>query len=206
MRAEIPSKLVVPRRHVIPSWRGIPSNARDLLLAFAFVGLVGACSTNKGTQVKAGAETFVDSADQVFYGVTAPLENGGIKRGTLFADTMYVMNDQTRFDFLNGRVEFNTVTGVRDGTMRADRGRFDRRQQQLEGWGNVIVRSEDGRVLKSPHVVYNQAQDKIWSDTTFEYTAEGQVHSGIGFETNTKMTRRKCESKCESRANVNIPR
>src|SRR3954466_10624199 len=132
---------------------------RRLILALAAVSAL-ACSTNKGTQVKARAETFADSADQVFFGVTAPFETGGIKRGTLFADTMYVMNDQTRFDFLNGHSDVNTTTRRPDGSARADRRPSRRRAQPLEGWGHVVVKSPDGRQLKSPHVVYNQLQDK----------------------------------------------
>lgn len=165
-----------------------------------------ACSTNKGTQVKASGETFADSADQVFYGVEAPLESGGVKRGTLFADTMYVMNDQTRFDFRKGHIEFNTATGVPDGSMRADRGRFDRRAEQLEGWGNVVVKSADGRMLKSPHIVFNRSLDKIWSDTTYEYTEPGKVSTGKGFETNQKMTRKICKADCKATAGVAIPK
>lgn len=176
-------------------------------LTLALTLTLVSCTSNKGTQVKASGETFADSADQVFFAVEAPLENGGVKRGTLFADTMYVMNDQTRFDFLMGRVEFNTLTGVPDGSLRADRGRYDRRQQQLEGWGNVIARSADGRTLKSPHIVFNQAQDRIWSDTTFEYTDEiGRVTTGHGFETNQKLTRQVCQKDCNLRAKVAIPR
>ena len=166
--------------------------------------MAAACSTNKGTQVKAGGETFADSADQVFYGVTAPLESDGVKRGTLFADTMYVMNDQTRFDFLKGHVEFNTTTGLPDGSLRADRGRYDRRQQQLEGWGNVVVKSADGKTLKSPHIVFNQIQDKIWSDTTFEFSEGSRVSTGKGFETNTKLTRKVCKADCKARGNVDL--
>ena len=168
--------------------------------------LIFACTANKGTQVKAGGETFADSADQVFYGVEAPLESGGVKRGTLFADTMYVMNDQTRFDFRMGRVEFNTALGVPDGSMRADRGRFDRRQEQLEGWGNVIVKSADGRTLKSPHIVFNRQLDKIWSDTTFEFIEPDRRTTGKGFQTNQKLTKRSCTAQCDTRANVAIPK
>lgn len=171
-----------------------------LTLALTLVG----CSTNKGTQVKASGETFADSADQVFYGVTAPLESGGVKRGTLFADTMYVMNDQTRFDFLKGRVEFNTPTGLPDGTMTADRGRYDRRQQQLEGWGHVVVQSADGKTLKSPHVVFNQLRDSIWSDTTYEFTDGDRINTGKGFVTNTKLTRKLCKADCKARGNVDL--
>lgn len=173
----------------------------------AGVVLLAACSNTKGTQVKARAETFADSADQVFYKVEAPLETGGVKRGTLFADTMYVMNDQTRFDFLAGHAEFNTTTGVPDGSMKADRGRFDRRAHTLEGWGNVVVKSADGKQLKSPHVVYNELQDRIWSDTTFEFVSDGQVTTGNGgFETNTAMTRKACKGGCKVRAAVQIPK
>jgi hypothetical protein len=168
--------------------------------------LLAACSNTKGTQVKARAETFADSADQVFYDVEAPLETGGVKRGTLFADTMYVMNDQTRFDFLVGHADFNTTTGVPDGSMKADRGRFDRRAETLEGWGNVVVKSADGRLLKSPHVVYSRREDKIWSDTTFEFIAEGKRTTGKGFETNTALTRRRCNADCVSTAGVAIPK
>lgn len=165
-----------------------------------------ACSTNKGTQVKASTDTFADSADQVFYGVEAPFENNGVKRGTLYADTMYVMNDQTRFDLLDSRVEFNTALGVPDGSMRADRGRYDRRSQTLEGWGNVVVKSADGRSLKSPHVVYNQLQDKISSDTTFEFVDADRVTTGKGFETNTSLTRTKCLNVCAVSARIAIPK
>jgi LPS export ABC transporter protein LptC len=183
------------------------SRAQRGICTFAFAFAIAACTTNKGTQVKAGGETFADSADQVFYGVTAPLETNGVKRGTLVADTMYVMNDQTRFDFLVGRVEFNTPTGVPDGTMRADRGRYDRRRQRLEGWGNVVVKSADGRTLKSPHVIYDQAQDRISSDTTFEFVSEGQITSGNqGFETNTKLTRKVCKGECKVRTSISIPK
>jgi LPS export ABC transporter protein LptC len=119
---------------------------------------------------------------------------------------MYVMNDQSRFDFLQGRVEFNTQLGVPDGSMRADRGRYDRRAQTLEGWGNVVVKSADGRSLKSPHVVYNQMRDMISSDTTFEFIAEGKVSTGKGFETNTALTRRSCKRDCKIGANIAIPK
>ncbi|HET9424685.1 MAG TPA: LPS export ABC transporter periplasmic protein LptC [Gemmatimonadaceae bacterium] len=177
---------------------------RIALLAAAVIA--AACSPNKGTQVKASGDTFADSADQVFYGVEAPFENNGVKRGTLFADTMYVMNDQSRFDFIQGRVEFNTTLGVPDGSMRADRGRYDRRSQTLEGWGNVVVKSADGKSLRSPHVVYSQLQDRISSDTTFEFIAEGKVSTGKGFETNTALTNRRCIANCSIGANIAIPK
>jgi LPS export ABC transporter protein LptC len=138
--------------------------------------------------------------------VNGPIESNGIRRGTLHADTMYVMNDQSRLDLLNGSIDFNTEYGVPDGSMRADRGRYNRRTQTLEGWGNVVVKSADGRTLRSPHVVYSQAQDRVWSDTTFEFTADKTVSTGKGFETDLKMTRKVCRADCKVRTLVNIPK
>src|SRR4051812_46913175 len=124
-------------------------------IAVALVIGIVACRPNKGTEVQTSGNTFADSADQIFFKVNGPIETNGIRRGTLHADTMYVMNDQSRFDLLNAKIDFNTELGVPDGSMRADRGRFDRRAQTLEGWGNVVVKSADGRTLRSPHVIYS---------------------------------------------------
>ena len=110
---------------------------------------MAACTDPRGAPVRTGAMTFADSADQVFYGVQAPFETNGVKRGTLFADTLYVLNESTRFDFKVGHVDFNTETGLPNGSMKADRGRYDQRTQILEGWGHVVVKTVDGRSLKS---------------------------------------------------------
>lgn len=173
-----------------------------LLLVVSIV----ACTNTKGAPVRAKAATSADSADQVFHGVQAPFETNGIKRGTLYADTMYVMNDQTRFDFLNGRVEFNTEYGKPDGTMSADRGRYDQRTQILEGWGHVVVKSVDGRSLKSPHVILNQYRNEVSSDTTFELIADGKVTTGVGFKTDLKLTSKTCLALCNVRGAVTIPK
>jgi LPS export ABC transporter protein LptC len=180
------------------------SGPRFALLAALLAA--GACTNTKGTEVRGGAVTFADSADQVFYGVQAPFETNGVKRGTLYADTMYVMNDQTRFDFLMGRVEFNTELGKPDGSMRADRGRYDQRTQVLEGWGNVVVRTVDGRSLESPHVIYNHFRDEISSDTTFKVVEKDRVSTGVGFTTDSRLVKRKCHAKCVVRGQVAIPK
>jgi LPS export ABC transporter protein LptC len=174
------------------------------LVAASFVVL--SCSEGRGTAVKPGAMSAADSADQVFYGVQAPFEVNGVKRGTLFADTLYVMTDMARYDFTVGHVDFNTETGAPNGTMKADRGRYDQRNQTLEGWGHVVIKMVDGRELKSPHIVYNQRTDQISSDTTFEATDEGKVSTGIGFHTDSKFAKRSCDRDCKVKAKVAIPK
>ena len=69
--------------------------------------------------------------------------------------TVFVLDDQTRFDLRKPHLIFTTETGAPQGTMDAERGVYSTRTQTLEGWGNVLVKMVDGRTLKSPHVVYN---------------------------------------------------
>jgi LPS export ABC transporter protein LptC len=171
------------------------------------VALLAACSEGRGTAVKRGAMTSADSADQVFYGVQAPFEVGGVKRGTLYADTLYVLTDQSRYDFTVGHVDFNTETGAPNGTMKADRGRYDQRNQILEGWGHVVVKMVDGRELRSPHIVFNQAKNEISSDTTFEAVLQGgRRNSGVGFHSDPSFAHYQCLKDCRVTGAVTIPK
>jgi LPS export ABC transporter protein LptC len=176
-----------------------------VMLAAGFA--VAACSEGRGAAVKPGAMTSADSADQIFYGVQAPFEVNGVKRGTLFADTLYVLNDGTRYDFTVGHVDFNTETGAPNGSMKADRGRYDQRTQILQGWGHVVVKMVDGRELKSPHVVFNQGKNEISSDTTFEAVlAGGRRNTGTGFHSDPSFAHYTCLRDCHVYGAVNIPK
>ena len=170
-------------------------------------GILAACTETRGTTVKRGLLTSADSADQVFFGVQAPFEVNGVKRGTLYADTMFVLNEMTRFDFTIGHVDFNTEIGAPNGSMKADRGRYDQRSQILEGWGHVLVKTVDGRELRSPHIIYNQAKNEISSDTTFEAVlAGGRTNSGVGFQSDPNFAHYQCKRDCRVSGAVNIPK
>lgn len=174
--------------------------------AVAAVCALGACSEPRGAPVRTGAVTFADSADQVFFGVQAPFETNGVKRGTLFADTLYVLNESTRFDFKVGHVDFNTETGTPNGSMKADRGRYDQRTQILEGWGNVVVKTIDGKSLKSPHVIYNQRANLVTSDSSYEIVEKGNLSRGIGFTSDPGFLHYHCLSACVTAGKVAIPK
>lgn len=137
-----------------------------------------------------------DTAEQVGFGVRTLLSANGVQKGELQADTMYVYNDQTKFDFRNARVKFNTETGAPNGTMRADRGIYDTRTQILEGFGNVVVTTLDGRRLTSPHVKFNQLANEVSSDTSFVVKAGDKTQTGIGFTADPNLTRFKCLKAC----------
>jgi LPS export ABC transporter protein LptC len=174
------------------------------VLAAAFIATVG-CQETKQPPVIAGP-TAVDSADQVLFGVRYLLTSNGIKRGEVFADTIFVYDDQTRFDLRRARVAFMQDNGTPNGTMRADRGSHNLRTQELEGWGDVVVTMVDGRTLKSPHVVYRQLANEISSDTTYELAQGTKVQHGVGFKTDPGFTRLTCLRKCGGEMDVALPK
>jgi LPS export ABC transporter protein LptC len=174
-----------------------------LVVATAAVGALGACKETK--QPPVGVTAPVDTAEQVGFNVRTILTGNGVQRGELQADTMFVYNDQTKFDFRNARVKFNTETGAPNGTMRADRGIYDQRSQILEGFGNVVITTLDGKKLTSPHLKFNQVTNEVSSDTTFRIVAGNRTQSGVGFKTDPNLSRFACLRDCRTSGLVSIP-
>lgn len=131
--------------------------------------------------------TLADSAEQVMQNVHYVLTSGGVQRGELFADSAYIFDDNTRYILKKVRTTFNTAEGVKNGTMQADRGKYNLRQQVLEGFGNVVITTTEGRKLTSPYVKYNQAINEVSSDTNFTMVEPGRTLSGIGFKADPQL-------------------
>lgn len=158
-----------------------------IVLAAMSVIAVGGCS-KRGSKppVKTGA-SLADSAEQVMQNVRYVLTSEGVQRGELFADSAYIFDDNSRYVLKNVRTTFNTAEGVKNGTMKADRGKYNLRQQVLEGFGNVVITNTDGRKLTSPYVKYNQALNEVSSDTNFRMVGPRDTLAGIGFKADPQL-------------------
>ena len=156
-------------------------------LLVAIVTLAGCSRQGTAPPVQQGV-SLADSAEQVMFNVRSLLTNEGIQRGEMFADSAYIFDDNTRFELRKVRATFNTVTGVKDGTMRGDRGRYNLREQVLEGFGNVVITTNDGKRLTSPHVRYSQSLNQVSSDSAFTMVeADGNRISGVGFRADPQL-------------------
>ena len=156
------------------------------LLAVAVIAITGCSKQGSAPPVKTRV-SLADSAEQVMQNIRALLTNEGVQRGELFADSAYIFDDNTRFELRKVRATFNTVTGVKDGTMRADRGRYTLRHQVLEGFGNVVITTNEGRRLTSPQIRYNQATNEVSSDSSFTMVEPGRTLSGVGFKADPQL-------------------
>lgn len=175
---------------------------KRLVVAIAVIALA---SCGKTTQPPvAGEPSLADSAEQVLFDVRWFLTDHGVKRGETFADTLFVFNDQTKFVMRRVRASFNTTLGAPNGTLKGDRGTYDRRTQILEGFGNVVVTSTDGRRLLSNHLKYAQAANTISSDSAFTFYRGKDVQKGIGFTTDPNITVFRCLRACRTEGDVQL--
>lgn len=169
------------------------------------VAVIAALSCRKTTKPPmVGEVDLADSAEQVIWNGSFLLTNRGVKHGELFADTMFVFQDQTRFALRKVRATFNTALGAPHGTLKGDRGTYDMRTRILEGYGNVVVTSTDGKRLLSNHLKYNQASNEISSDSAFTFHREKDVQRGIGFVSDPNITVFRCLRACRVTADVPI--
>lgn len=174
-----------------------------MLVAVGGVALAAACS--RPAQPPVSRNATADSADQVMVEVRTLLTDGGVQRGELFADTAYVFDDNTRFEFRNVRTIFNTSVGEQDGTMKARRGRYDIRNGILEGFGDVEIVTKDGKRVNSEHLRYNQGRNLVTSDSAYTLRDGKTVQQGVGFETDPQLNRFRCFASCGGSAQVAIP-
>ena len=164
---------------------------------------VAACGRASAPPV--ATDAVADSADQIMFDVRMNLTDEGIQRGTLFADTAFVFDQNSRFAFRKVRAEFMKSTGVQDGTMTAERGTYNIRDEVLEGYGNVRIVTVDGRRLSSPHLRFDQAANLVTSDSAFTMVQGEQTQTGVGFEADPQLTRFQCKSSCGGSAPISIP-
>jgi LPS export ABC transporter protein LptC len=170
------------------------------MFAVACIVAVACRKTTKPPTATGASEA--DSADQILYDVRSPMTKSGVKRGEMFADTIFVFRDQTLFAMRRVRASFNTETGTPNGTLRGDRGTYDLRTQILEGYGNVVVTSTKGERLSSNHLKYNQGLDQISSDSAYTLVRNNETQRGIGFVSDPNLAVFRCLRSCGGSAPV----
>lgn len=176
-----------------------------MLFGLMAVVASAACNQKGATPPVRTANTMADSAEQVMLGVRFLLTDRGVQRGEMFADTAYIFDDQTRIELRKVRGTFNTTTGTKDGVLSADRGRYNQREQRLEGFGNVVIVTTEGKRLTSPHIRYLQSINEVSSDSAFTLVEPGRSLSGIGFRADPQLTRVQVLKAGSGRGSLTLP-
>ena len=159
----------------------------SLLLLAVTVLAAAACTDTKAPPV-VSKDPAVDSADQVMFGVRQFLTKSGVRQAQLLSDTALVFDEGTRIMLRKVRLTFfNGETGVQSAVLVAKRGKYDTRNQVMEGNGDVVVTTTDGRRLETEQLKFDQARNEISSDSAYVATEGGRRQSGIGFRSDPNM-------------------
>ena len=176
---------------------------RRCVSAVTLVLLVVACQ-DPGATPPVSSKSSADTADQTMFGVRLVLDDHGIRRALLEADTAYTYEDNTRTDLRVVRSTFYTEAGVKEGTLTSREGTYSSRSGTMEARGNVIVIAEDGRRLETQQLRYDPQRNEISGDSAFVLTRPGDVLSGIGFTTDPNLTRIRIDSAASGRTTKSI--
>jgi LPS export ABC transporter protein LptC len=160
-----------------------------LLLTFALVAVAGAaCGKDNATTISTTAASILDTADQVAFNSRTLVTDAGLLRAEIFADTTLFLQQNTRIAMRVVQGDFFSAQGAKDATMTAERADYDSRVGSLDAYGNVIVTSVDGRVLKSPMLRYDSRLNQIISDSSFVLTEpDGKEMRGVGFRADPNL-------------------
>lgn len=153
----------------------------------AATAAVAGCKDKNTPTLATKPSALPDSADQMMFGLKHYMTAQGIRRAELHADTAFFYDQGNRIDLRTVNTVFFSDEGTRNATMTAKQGTLDMRTRKLDGRGNVVVTSEDGRRLTSPHLVYDQGLNQVSSDTSFTFTSPGRTLSGIGFRSDPQL-------------------
>ena len=158
-----------------------------IVLAAALLGAVSCSEVEQpGTTFATGS--LLDSADQVAFGSRTLVTDGGLLRAEIFADTTLFLEQNARIAMRVVHGDFFNAQGSKDATMTSLRANYDSRNGSLEAWGNVIVISVDGRVLKSPMLRFDTRLNQILSDSSFVLTEpDGKEVRGVGFRADPNL-------------------
>lgn len=192
-----------------PLWVGARARtrARFAMACLMAVAAAAACKP-KAQPIATKKIVLPDSAEQVIFGFDVFLTTNGINKGRLLSDTAFMYSEANgkRAELRRVHATFFTTTGTDDGTMAARAGTYNERLSRLEGRGDVVVNRKDGSRLTSPQLVYDNARNQIFSDSSFVLNQPSRQMSGIGFDSDPKFTTFHCHRACKVNAPVRVPK
>jgi LPS export ABC transporter protein LptC len=138
---------------------------------------------NLPSQIVKNVETVLDDSGRVQLIMTAPL----IER--------FTSSDSPYSEFRSGiRVTFYDGKEEPVGSASAKYARFTDKKTLWELRDSVVVLNETNDKLETEQLFWDQEKDIIYTDRFVEITNEDQTVRGIGFESDTRLQKRKIKN------------
>lgn len=165
-----------------------------------------ACPASRKPAVQRAAKSMLpDSAEQMLFGMRTFLTDKGVNKGELLADTTFTYDDGTRLELKRVNVTFYTAQGLKDGTMTSKTARYNSRLSRIEARGDVVVIRDDGKRLTTQQLVFDQVRNQFYTDSAFTLNEPKRSLTGIGFESDPRLSNFRCLRACKGVAPVSVP-
>ncbi|HJW14222.1 MAG TPA: LPS export ABC transporter periplasmic protein LptC [Thermoanaerobaculia bacterium] len=162
-----------------------------LVLAGAFAAvLVGLALGSAGCHRRSTPAASSDELripDQEARDFTLTESDAGVKNWTLRAVYAAMFNREHRVDAKTVTIDFFDKEGALYSTLTADRGEIDQTTNDLEARGNVHVTTKNGVAMETDSLRFFNRTGKIVSDGFVRVTRQGDVLTGIGFESDATL-------------------
>jgi LPS export ABC transporter protein LptC len=92
-----------------------------------------------------------------------------------------LLEEGVHVDFFN---EEEAVTS----TLVSDRGEVNDETQDLSGYGTVVIESDDGTVLETEEIHWEQATERIFTEAFVVITSPDEIIQGYGLESDSRLS------------------
>jgi LPS export ABC transporter protein LptC len=123
----------------------------------------------------------VDSADQVLYGFRHYVTRNGVRESEMEADTAFFYDPTQTTILRNMRLVFIDSSGAPRATITSRMGRYQWQKGGLVAESSVVLKTPDGKVLKSERLVFDSEKNSMSSDLPFAFDNKGEHVEGQGF-------------------------
>jgi LPS export ABC transporter protein LptC len=147
------------------------------------VSLLAGCGPEIATPVADPALQSME-ADYVAFGMLSYVTANGVREGRVEADTAYIYDETSTALLKQMTIVFYDEYGAERATVTGADGEWTQTTNRMVARGDVVllIHSDSSRI-ESQEIYYDQAIDKVWSDsTTVRTMKDGSVFSGTAFE------------------------
>jgi len=167
------------------------SNSKIFLFSLSFIIL---CLINCGPQkdtIPVGSEDIITEPRQEFGDATFFFYEHGIRRWRLDADYMSrPLADTGKLIVVPVQIMVYDSLGKPATRIVADSGSTDSRMEQFDLWGSVLIKTEEGMVVKSEQLRWFKEERRVTSDTHVQIeTPKGDLLRGRGLDATDNFSR-----------------
>ncbi len=163
------------QRHTI-----LVSGLLALLLALA---LMAGCRENSNPAAEAEVDKSLSEnlPTEQFFDYRLVETNVGIRKWVLVSDQMNKYSGQKDVELITVHIDFYR-DGAHFSTLTSDSGTANLQTKDIFTWGNVVVITQDGRMLETEELYFNNTEQLIHNDVFDRFTRQEDVIEGIGLE------------------------